>query len=263
MSTLRTLLRHLLAFCCIGYSLSSYATQPAIEVVTEHLPPYQFIGKDNQLTGISVEIVRAMMAKAQVDVPIQILPWPKAYDMALGQKNVMIFSINRSKARQSQFKWVGDFLKQHYYFISLKSRKDIRINNIQDVKNFKTGVSRNSFEHQMLSRYGFAAQHNLVISDDQLPLVEQLYQGKVDLLFGSKITLLGLIHYLEKDVSAIELTYQINESPGNVAIAFSKATDDAVVNRFRQAFKAIEASGELNLILTKWINAFNQNTYLR
>lgn len=229
-----------------------------IRIVTEHLPPYQFIGKDNHLTGFSVEIVQAMLKQANVDAPIEMLPWARAYEMALSQKNIMIFSMTRSKARQGQFKWVGDFLKQNYYFLSLNSRKDIKINNIQDVKRYVTGVSRDSYEYQLLTKYGFSHDKNMHVNVAQLPLVEMLFDGKIDLVFGSKITLLGLIKYVKRDTAAIRLAYQINESPGNISIAFSKQTDDVVVEKYQKAFNEIKANGELDKIIKKWLNLINE-----
>lgn len=225
----------------------------SIKVVTEHLPPYQFIGSNHRLTGISVEIVQAMFQHAKVEAAIEMLPWARAYELALTQKNVMIFSITRSKERQKQFKWVGDFIKQNYYFLRLKSRSDIKVNNIQDVKRYITGVSRDSFEHQLLSKYGFSQQKSLHVNVAQLPLVEMLFDGKIDLVFGAKINLLGLIDYVKRNRDAVKLVYQINESPGNVSIAFSKQTDDKTVAKFRKAFKAIQANGQLSRIMVKWL----------
>lgn len=238
---------------------SNAAIADNIQIVTEHLPPYQFVGQDNHLTGISVDIVKALLQQAKVEAPMTLLPWPEAYDKALSEKNVMIFSMARSKQRQAQFKWVGDFITQNYYFMRLKGRTDIQVNNVQDAKRYMTGVSKDSFEHQLLNRYGFAEHKSLLVDETQLPLVKMLYLGKIDLLFGSKITLLGLINYHGKDTSAIELVYQINESPGHIAIAFSRQTDDKVVKKFQRAFQRLQKNGEVDAILQKWLSRLALN----
>ncbi|NQZ08535.1 MAG: transporter substrate-binding domain-containing protein [Algicola sp.] len=165
----------------------------------------------------------------------------------------MIFSINRSSERQQKFKWVGDFLKQNYYFLSLNSRKDIKINHIKDVKGYITGVVRDSFEHQVLKKYGFSSPQNLHVNATQIPLLNSLFERKIDLIFGSKINLLGTMDYIKRNRNDIKLIYQINETPSNVSIAFSKKTDDKTVNHFRQAFAAIKSEGTLDKIMKKWL----------
>ena len=234
-------------------TLPHQAAANEITVVTENLPPFQYYNQDKKLTGFSVEIVNALLNKANAEVTIQVLPWAQAYEMALKQKNVMIFSINRSSERQQKFKWVGDFLKQNYYFLSLNSRKDIKINHIKDVKGYITGVVRDSFEHQVLKKYGFSSPQNLHVSTAQIPLLNRLFERKIDLIFGSKINLLGTMDYIKRNRDDIKLIYQINETPGNVSIAFSKKTDDKTVNHFRHAFAAIKSDGTLDKIIKKWL----------
>lgn len=229
-----------------------------VRIVTEHLPPYQFIGTNNKLTGLGVDIVKLMFAELGEQPKIELLPWARAYDLALNHRNVMIFTILRSEQRQKQFKWVGDFLVQNYYFLALKNRGDINIRNIQDVKQHLVGVSRDSFEHQLLLKYGFYIEKNLHVNVAQLPLIEMLYAGKVDMIFGSKITLLGLIDYVKHDRSKIKLVYRINESLGHVGIAFSKLTDDKLVRKYRQAFTQITRNGSLQQTTEKWLKASAQ-----
>lgn len=230
------------------------APNQSIKIVTEYIPPYQFYDKDNQLTGLSVEVVRLLLKSVgNADNPIKVMPWPSAYDLALKKPNVMIFSIARSRKREKQFKWVGDILKQHYYFIALKRREDIRVYNIQDVKRFTIGVAAASYELDVLRRYGFANKQNLKITTEQMPLIHLLLDGKVDMIFGFKTTLIGLMEYLKQDIGQFKLAYQIKEPPVSFGIAFSQATDDKLVDRYRNAYHKLKVRGQLNKVLNKWL----------
>lgn len=227
-----------------------------ITIVTESLPPFQIVDKNQKLTGFSTEIIQAMLKQAKVEADIQVLPWAQAYELALVQKNVLIFSLVRSKARQHKFKWVGDILKQHYYFFSLNERHDIHISNISDIKKYVTGVVKDSFEHQLLLSYGFSSPFNLRLDSSQAKLPELLKSQQVDLYFGSKISGLSLDKTLLKTNASLKQHYKINESPGNISIAFSKQTDDEVVTQFRKAFLEVHMNGTYTEIMKKWLNEF-------
>ena len=44
----------------------SFAAPPHISLVTEHLPPYQIITKDNQITGVSTDIIKEVMHRSRL-----------------------------------------------------------------------------------------------------------------------------------------------------------------------------------------------------
>ena len=231
-------------------------TSPSIRVVSEYLPPYQFYDEQNRLTGLSVDIIRALMAKTMQHSQIEILPWSEAYQLATERENVLIFSIVRSKERMNQFKWVGDILKLHYYFTTLKSRDDISISNIQDVKKYVTGVAHGSFEYELLNRYGFASGRNLQINTEQFPLINQLLKGEIDMIFGSNVTVVGMMNYINKDMNKLKFAYQLNETPGSLGIAFSLKTSDEVVERFRHGFELIKNDGTVDRVIHKWLKHY-------
>ncbi len=224
-----------------------------VTVVTENLPPMQIVDKDQGISGFATEIIEAMFKQAQVELKIEVLLWEQAYDLALTKKNVMIYSIVRSKERQSQFKWVGDILKQNYYFFALKNRDDIQISTINDVKKYLTGVVKNSFEHQLLLDYGFSSPQNLRFDKTPAGLIDQLNDQSIDLFLGTKVGVFGVNQYAAQGPVELIPLYKINEAPGNMSIAFSQKTDDKTVQHFQAAFLAICQDGTYDRILDKWL----------
>ncbi len=45
--------------------------------------------------------------------------WARAYEIALHEKNVLIYSIKRTSERESLFKWVGVIVPIDFYFYAL------------------------------------------------------------------------------------------------------------------------------------------------
>jgi len=94
---------------CVVFFLTasglSFASDPAtapIRVVTEKLPPYN-IAENEVVTGLSTEIVQAVMAGLGLNPKIETLPWARAYDLAQHSDNVLIYSMARTQEREHLF----------------------------------------------------------------------------------------------------------------------------------------------------------------
>ena len=85
------------------YLIAFFAQSQSILVVTEDAPPLQ-IYKNGELTGgMAVKLVQAIFKQAKLTSDIQVYPWPRAYHMALTQKDTLIFSIAKSPERKDDF----------------------------------------------------------------------------------------------------------------------------------------------------------------
>ncbi len=74
--------------------------------------------------------------------------------MALQDKNILIFTITRSKDREPLFKWVGKFYHTVDYLWALNERKDISIRSLGDAKRYLIAVPKDDFQHQYIKKTG-------------------------------------------------------------------------------------------------------------
>ena len=133
-------------------SISTIAMAEQITIVTEHWPPFQFAEDKGILGGVGTEIVREILKETEVNSKIEVYPWVRAYNMALKEKNVLIFSITRSKQRETLFKWVGAIYSVEDYLWALKDRSEISIHSLNDAKQYLVGVPRGDLQHQYLKK---------------------------------------------------------------------------------------------------------------
>jgi len=108
--------------------LGQMAWAETLPVVTEEFPPYNFTTQDGQRTGACTEIIRLTLAEAGLDPEVQVLPWARAYDTAMNNPGVLIYTILRTKKREDSFYWIGPLvpaLAIHFY--RLASRSDIQV----------------------------------------------------------------------------------------------------------------------------------------
>src|SRR5881397_3481136 len=77
-----------------------------LQLLTEEYPPLSFT-RDGKVSGLSVEIVEEIQRRVGSRVPIQVLPWARAYRMAQEQPDVALFGTTRTAERDKLFQWVG------------------------------------------------------------------------------------------------------------------------------------------------------------
>ena len=100
-TTLSFLLSCILPAAGLGAALAAPLT-----ITTEHSPPASMQGQDG-VTGRETDKIREMMARTRTDYKIDLLPWKRAYVMALNQPQTCVYSTSRTPERERLFKWVG------------------------------------------------------------------------------------------------------------------------------------------------------------
>ncbi len=228
-----------------------------IRIVTEDLPPFQISEENKKVGGLSTEIVEAIFKEAGEVPKIKIYPWVRAYKMALNEENVLIYSIVRSKEREPLFKWLGEIIELRYYFFGLKSRKDIQIQTIEEIKKFETAVSRASFEHKELEKRGFNKVH---IVTRQSQLVEMLYAHRMDFVFSSEAPIRAMVENSKHDYSQLKKFYEVKDLKLKLYLAFSLKTSDAVVSRYRKAYESVKNKNIDRVIKDRWLGKGEEET---
>ena len=136
MSSIRILFLVLFIF----YSSSS--NSQSLRIVSEKLPPLQYIEKDGSITGAMVDIVKLLLQRANLEADIEILPWARSYQIALERKNTLIFSMLRGENRESEFIWLGKIFAIDSYLVALKGKQNFTVNSIEEAKKYSVGSIR-------------------------------------------------------------------------------------------------------------------------
>jgi polar amino acid transport system substrate-binding protein len=208
-----------------------------------------------RLTGMSTEVVQAVLKEVGVQASIQSMPWARAYDIALNSENVLIFSITRTAQREKLFKWVGIIAPVHWYLFS-KPGRNISLDHLDDARNYQIGTVKEDAGEQYLVTKGFAVGKNLQSSNKYEYNYEKFKLGRIDLWISIELNALYLIRRAGDDpdstaVRALSLPELDGEAGLNMA--FSLKTPDALVERFRKGLETIRKNGTYAAILKKWL----------
>ncbi len=247
-----TLVRRLMAAVLASCAWPVGAAEP-LRIVTEELPPYNMT-RDGRLTGMSTEVVQAVLETVGLQADIQSMPWARAYDIALNDENVLIYSIARTAEREQLFKWVGVIAPMRWY---LYARPDsgLRLANLEQARHYQIAtVAQDAGEQYLLAR-GFKIGRNLQSNNKYAYNYEKLKLGRVDLWISIELNALYLIRRAGEDpVKAVEPVLSLPDlgSGGGLNMAFSRQTPDALVERFRQGLERIRRDGRYAAIARKW-----------
>ncbi|HEX3140530.1 MAG TPA: transporter substrate-binding domain-containing protein, partial [Rhizobacter sp.] len=205
-------------------------------------------------TGLSTEVVQALMKEAGVYGEIQCMPWARAYDIALHDENVLIYSIARTPQREKLFKWVGLTASANWYLYA-RTDRHIHLDRLEDARPYQTATVNEDAGEQYLVDKGFAIGKNLQSSHKYEQNYEKLQLGRVDLWISDELNAAYLARQAGEDPKVITRVLPLPDlsADGGLGMAFSLKTPDAVVERFRKALETIKKNGTYERIQKKWL----------
>ncbi|WP_170246344.1 substrate-binding periplasmic protein [Colwellia hornerae] len=220
-----------------------------IEVVTEYLEPYQIKNSDGSLGGFSPDVVAALFKITKDHPKIQIMPWARAYEVALNNPNILIYSIARTKLRNKKFHWIGALKEERLYFWGLKKHYTKANYKVAALKNLKIAVSRNSNSAQYLIAQGFSNIYQLA---NERQNMDMLFIDRVDLILATQITIETRAKNLGYDFNKLQRLHEVAALNNKLSIAFSLETAPTLIKKYQAAFQQLVTNGQLAKIKEKW-----------
>jgi polar amino acid transport system substrate-binding protein len=220
-----------------------------ITIVTEHLPPYNFL-EDGEALGMSTEVVQAALDAAGHTYEIRFMPWARAYQIALTKPNTLVYSIARTTEREALFAWVGEIAP---FGASLYQRADqpvIKLNELSDARLLQVGVYRGDAKEAVLRKNGF---QNLQTTEDDHLNLRKLMLGRIDLIAIDDSVIGPLLAEEGIASNKVRRTLGIDEVSGHLYMAFHKETDPDLVISVQRGLELIKENGQYEQILNQYL----------
>ena len=235
-----------------GFAALAAAEAP-MRIVTEELPPYNMT-QDGRITGMSTEVVQAVLKEIGLDASIQTMPWARAYDLALRESNVLIYSIARTPEREPLFRWVGTIAPTNWYIYSLADRP-VKLSSLSDARGHQIATVHQDVGEQYLISNGFRVGEELQSSNKYEQNYRKLKVDHVELWISNELNALYLTRQNgEEPERLLVRSLELPElSRGGLSMAFSRDTPTETVEKFRSGLEAIRRSGVYDGILRKWL----------
>ena len=225
--------------------LGARAKADEYRIVTEEWAPYNYL-QDGQLTGLTTEVVNAIMALTGDNFPIEAVPSMRAtYDLRQQPKTIM-YSLFRTPERESSYRWVGPIAEEAIYPYQLASSEE-PIHSLAQLMQAQRITTRHAgLVPDTLDSLGF---RNLDRSATQnVQLYRMLLAGRTQIIVGD--TPAGVAYYsrlLQIPAGTLrQIPLELFRS--SLYIAFSRDSSEAVVTRWAEALDQLRSSGKLEQI---------------
>lgn len=214
-----------------------------VKFVTEELPPFQVVNDKGILVGgYSHDIVAELVTRLEFETEIELLPWVRAYRVALTTPNTFIYSIARSPIREDKFIWVAKLKQVKYHFYGLKSGTSHSTILNESPFNQTVSVVRGTVEADLLRQIGFREGVNLTITNTYDAAFQMVLKGRVDSIYMNDYSVRSIASELHFRKPPLEVTSSLNQVL-DFYIAANLDTDPEFIASVKAEFDALTVLG--------------------
>lgn len=233
-----------LAFLCAGVMAPLSVYCAPLEVLTEDYPPFSMMNDDNQISGLSTEIVEALFKRAGVEYNISLLTWKRAYARTRNTANTALYSTTRTPEREALFKWVGPLVKNHWAFFA-RHDSALSVASLNDAKQYSAGGYNGDAVARYLWTQGF---EKLQLADSERDNLQLLASGKIKLWATGEY--LGPYLARQEHVVAPKLLWTFREA--QMSLAFNKSAPDELIKKLNDTLEEMRKDGVIDAISAKY-----------
>lgn len=217
-------------------SFTARSNEEELKVVTEDWPP--FILKGQEVSGIVTSNIREILAYTDIKYSIDVYPWARSFHLATTNPNILIYSIYRTKQRESKFHWFCPLYKSTPIHVYKLASNEINIDSLEALKTSVVGIMRGDNSHSYFLQQGFQEGVNLDISSNEETNLKKLIKGRIDVVIQSKESLnyrLGLLGSADLNLmSGLEISK--GESAEH-CMALSLGTKAETIKKIKKGFE--------------------------
>jgi len=241
----------LLMGLCLSF-ITFASEKLSLTIYTEEFPPYNFT-QQGVLVGINVEIVKQLCEGAGIACRFELLPWNRAFQQTNTHANSGLISTSRNQAREQLFHWVGPLASSVTYFYKLTSRDDITLGSTADAAQYTVGIQRNDIYQNLLKKHGFIEGKNLLLFSAKHQDMKLFFDGKLDLILGSELTLPYQVSKYGQHIKQVEavLKFDLPELQGNY-LALNRETSGEIVEKLQQQYRLLLKHQKIQPIIDKY-----------
>jgi polar amino acid transport system substrate-binding protein len=227
----------LLSVMIIGIACSKPVGETGIRVISEEYPPFNYTDGTGNFTGTATALVKAIMKKLDVNIPIEVMAWDKAYELVQKEPDVALYSMARLPQREHLFMWVGPVGSYENWLYARKG-SGVKVNSLEEARCVrKIAAVKDEAGQIRLAEQGFI---NFEYTPTTVDGLKKLVAGEVDLWLGSNADLELVAK--KAGVSADDLEPVVFVHKLDLFIAFNKNTPFAVVDSWQKALDSIQQS---------------------
>lgn len=217
--------------------------------LSEEYPPLTFSDKNGNPSGFVTDIVKEINKRIKNEEKIIITNWDLAYNAALINPNVVLFSMAKTEERKDKFNWIGPVIKNNAYFYK-NSASNLALPSIDYAKKLnKIATTSGWWTEQRLKEMGF---DNLISYQIPEECVNQLIDRNVDLSIFTDLTVEDIVTKSGHEMREIEEILLFDSV--DVFIGISNGTSKKFIDKFIASYDSIIMDGTYSEIHLRYFS---------
>ena len=213
------------------------------------MPPLNMTTKDGQIIGIEVDLAKMIAGAMDVKLTLKPLHFNDLLSaLERGEVDMVLSSMTITPGRNLKFAFVGPYFHSGKSILTKKKNVDSldeisKMNNPDKVFTALKGSTSQMFVERMLPKA------KLVLADDYAQAVAMVRDDKAQAMVADyPICMVSVYRYPDDGLAT--LTKPISYEPIGVAL---QANDPLLVNWLQNFFNYLEKTGELELLIQRWL----------
>ncbi len=222
--------------CLLTFNSLSVAAEELL-ILTEPLPPYQYLNDKGEVVGTMTEQVNKLLAASGVDADIIMMPWARAYETALKRPDTLIFSLLRNAEREPLLEWIAPLGATETYLYQLASRPAIEIRELNQLQKIHVvAVKREDITTRLL--YKEAPNATYIVQTNTKDNLKMLLAGRADVTPASVEQMELFCQELHCSLSDFSTVTRLHQLGKTLYLAANKQTDPQLLQRLKMAATA-------------------------
>ncbi|MCJ2163795.1 MULTISPECIES: transporter substrate-binding domain-containing protein [unclassified Pseudodesulfovibrio] len=232
------------------FGLVGAAKAQELTIYVDNWPPYNFI-KNDKIVGISTELIEAALQRANIQYKLVKYPFKRGLATVRSTPYTMLYTAARIPQREDEFAWIGPLHPRKVYLFKLSNRTDIQINELEDIKKYRTGVLSGGSVEQFFIDSGLSDEYYHLVNYS-VQLLKMLLIGRFDLIPGDPLDLAYQMKSLGSKYSELEVAYLLSDEGGYYMVA-NKETPVEILVKIQESLEEVIATGLRDRVIEKYL----------
>ena len=226
-------------------AVATEAPSQLFHIATEYSPPSSMV-EAGRVVGIATDKVREAMRRADLHYTLDVLPWKRAYSVALTRPNGCVYSTTRTPEREHLFKWVGPTDEGEWVFLGRAGRR-FNVQSLEDARKLRIGTYNGDARDSYLRARGFRVDP----APSDMNNAKKLLLDRIDLW---AVSMRRDSPMLANNGWAGRIVPVFTFNHVKLYLACNRAVPDAAISKLNAAFSAMQRDGTLRRLDSKYDN---------
>lgn len=218
--------------------------------ISEQYPPFHYLEK-GELKGIAVDVLLDIFNRKNVNVSkkdILVYPWARGYHTLLSDDSSAMITMAYTQERSELFKFAGPIVPSRISILA-KAERNIKLKDIEDLKNYVIGVVRSDIGESLLYQLEIEPL-NLVQVKESVSMLKMLLLDRVDIIAYAEEIVQFQLPQIDEHHAELERLMLLKNS--HINFAFNNKIPSWFVKEMQKELDEMHQSGKITELSAKY-----------